>query len=285
VSQYHEGLSVQLLILLKGKFRKNINPTVDDTASMAIKRYVSLSPFPIETAKWSTNPRRHFMQYSTHVIDSRHDVYINVAACVIAIAVLVLPTDVTRGQVLFHEDFERYELDRSIPAQSNQWKDFGGTQPINPSSVKAHSGSKSMALLEGIRPRHGSDVFLNFTEFGGPFNSGRYRFSYWRYIPSSVNSIAKSSFSELEIDPSSPPETHDALAVWEVHGGEGNIGTAVVRVFPNGGLGASFGPAPVTDQWAEVELLFDLDEQRADVILYGGTAIPAAFGSSLNGVS
>jgi hypothetical protein len=155
----------------------------------------------------------------------------------------------------FNDGFETYGLG-TLPPQGG-WTDFGGTQAVTVSNVQAHSGTKSMRLLEGAggaNNGYGSDVFKNFFP-GGPATTGAYNLTYWQFMETGMDTV-----SFMYLTTGSLPTTFatglDLRA--DPHGGSGvGAGMLVVQDTPNPTLQV---PAIslVTGRWVEHSIDIDL---------------------------
>ncbi len=177
----------------------------------------------------------------------------------------------------FTDGFETYAVG-TLPPQGG-WIDFGGSQPVNVSTAQAHSGTKSMQLLEGTdtlggtSTGYGSDVYKNFAP-AGTLNTGTYEFSYWQFIESDVDSVAFMYISSGRM-PTTFQTGLDLRA--DTFGGSG-VGTGMLVVQDVAGVPTLVAaPAALAlGSWAQHLMTINLNANTYSYSYNGTSLVPSA---------
>ncbi len=177
---------------------------------------------------------------------------------------------------VFTDGFESYALG-TLPAV-NGWTDFGGTQPNVVSSTQAHSGTKSIRQSEGASGAnngYGSDLFRNFLP-AGVTTTGKFRFTYWQFVETGLDTVAFNYHSTGHIDISGTGfQTGLDLRTNSNAGGAAGPGNNILAVQQVGVSNLIFGStAQIYGSWVEHLLDIDLDNNIYGY-KYNGLAVVA----------
>jgi hypothetical protein len=146
------------------------------------------------------------------------------------------------------------DFDSYTPGDINgqgPWVDFGGTLPANVTTAQAFSGSQSLEL-QSDGAGYGSDVYIENLN-GAPVTSGQWNLSFQTYLPTGYDGSLALYHSQGAM-----PSGFAEGAFMVLRGDSGFI--------DNAGSSASL----VYNQWAEIELAIDLDNDTL-AISYNGT--------------
>ncbi len=176
------------------------------------------------------------------------------AIAVAMAATLVLLSSDARAD--YSDDFESYTLG-NINGQG-PWVDFGGALTPDVSNALALSGTQSLALSTNVGGGYGSDVYIGNLN-GAPVTSGLWSLSFSTYVPGNFDGEAIFYESQGPM-----PTTFERGARVRLNNLAGAASFDVESTPDSAPL--------VFDQWADIEMLIDLDNNTLD-ISYNGSPV------------
>ena len=191
--------------------------------------------------------------------------------CVAIVAITTFVPASTYAQ--FSDDFESYTVG-NIDGQG-PWRDFPGVEISEVSTAQAFSGTQSLALSTATSGDDiggfGSDVFvanLNDT----PITSGVWNLSYQLYVPSSFDGHV-----EMYISQGSIRDNFEEGVFIRANNNVG-INPAINRLsFVDLGENGRTPARLLLDQWVEINVLIDLDNNTVEISYNGSVFFTSAW--------